>query len=689
MIEESTRPTGVTRVGVDIGGTFTDVAAVNREGRLMIGKRLTTHGAEQEGVLQAISDTQVDRSAAGTILAHGTTLVINSLLERRGCRVALVTTRGFGDLLDIGRGNRGEIFTLRYRRPEPIVPRSMRFEIDERTFADGTVGHAPTADELDNLVRRLSDAGVEAVAVGFLHAYVNAETERLVSAHLSQALPAVPICISSEFSRQWREFERFTTAAANAYVAPVVERYLDRLTSGLGEDGTRGNFVVLDSSGGAMTVDTARAFPVRAVESGPVAGVIGARQLAHDLGIDNLVSLDMGGTTAKSALIANGDFATKDLYWIGGEAYGFPLQVGTVDIIEVGIGGGSIAWLDPSGRLRVGPRSAGSSPGPACYGLGGTEATLTDANLFCGRIDATHFSPSFHLDVDAAVGAIERLAAEAQMSPERLAMGIIRLATMEVAANVRRQTLERGNDPREYTLLASGGAGPMHVCAVAKEVGIWRVLVPRFPGHYSALGMLKANLRLEHQEVFLGLLPRLEPEVLRTSLVAAAERVTARLRFGDQAPAGDIRYSYELALRFRGQEHALWISAPSLGIDVPDDIADYLSAAFRAEYLRRYGHVDDGIEVETVELRLVGERILPSVSVEYDEADDGESATVMSIWDDTQSRVETPIVSRASLTSGARLAGPAIIRETGSTTVVPPDTTVEVLDEGAMAITVT
>jgi N-methylhydantoinase A len=564
----------------------------------------------------------------------------------------------------------------------------MRFEVNERTFADGAVGRTPTAAELDDLVRRLSDAGVEAVAVGFLHAYVNADMERLVSRHLSRALPTVPICISSDFSRQWREFERFTTAAANAYVAPVVERYLDRLTSGLGNDGAGSNFVVLDSSGGAMTVETARAFPVRAVESGPVAGVIGARQLAHDLGIDNLVSLDMGGTTAKSALIANGDFATKDLYWIGGEAYGFPLQVGTVDIIEVGMGGGSIAWLDPSGRLRVGPRSAGSDPGPACYGLGGTEATLTDANLFCGRIDATHFSPSFHLDIDAAVHAIERLAARAQMSPERLALGVIRLATMEVASTVRRQTLERGNDPREYTLLASGGAGPMHVCAVAKEVGIRQVLVPRFPGHYSALGMLKANLRLEHQEVFLGLLPRLEPERLKASLAGAAERVSAKLRFGDQAPAGSIRYSYELALRFRGQEHALWISAPSQGLDVPEHIGEYFGAGFRAEYLRRYGHVDDDIDVETVELRLVGERILPSVSIDYEEADDGESVTVMSIWDDTPSRVETPIVSRASLASGSRLVGPAIIREIGATTVVPPDTHVEVLGEGALAITV-
>ncbi|MFF0038882.1 hydantoinase/oxoprolinase family protein [Streptomyces mirabilis] len=681
--------TGITRVGADIGGTFTDVAAVDAAGKLHIGKRLTTHGSEHDGVIQAVEDTGIDMSQPESILAHGTTLVINSLLEKKGARVALVTTAGFADVLDIGRGARAEIFTLRYHRDPPLVPAEMRFEIDERTLAGGGVESDPGEAELGALAAKLRLAEPEAVAVAFLHSYVSPGNEQKVGDYLRREFPSIPVTLSSDLSRQWREFERFTTAAANAYVAPVADRYLRRLTSGLEADGFRGDFIVLDSSGGAMEVTTATRQPVRAIESGPVGGVIGARSLARRHSIDNVVTFDMGGTTAKSALVEGGDYATRDLYWIGGEKRGFPLQVSTVDIIEVGVGGGSIAWLDDAGRLQVGPRSAGSQPGPACYGLGGTHATLTDANLYCGRLDKDHFAGNFTLDPDASRAVIEELAEQAGMSPDRLALGIIRLANLEVAATVRKQTLERGNDPREYTLLASGGGGPLHSSAIAQEVGIRTVLVPRFPGHYSALGMLEANLKVDRREVLTGRLRDLRTDELAGTINRIHGDLLAELG-GD--PEGDnpaITFRYALAIRFTGQEHALWIPAPEAGTDVPDNLPEQLRKSFETEYRRRYGHLDEMSDVETAELEVVAERALPPVEVDYDDlaADDTESH-IRSLWNEDDGWSTTPVIPRSSLDPGDRVTGPAILHEIGSTTALPPLAVAEVLADGVLLVTV-
>ncbi len=674
---------GFSRIGVDIGGTFTDVAAVDSQGRLHIGKRLTTHGAENEGAIQAVLDTGIDSNASGTLLAHGTTLVINALLERKGAKVALVTTRGFTDVLDIGRGNRSELFNLRYRRQGPLVPRELRFEISERSNGDGSIGHVPTDEDLKALIADLKAAQAESVAVAFLNSYANPQNEEQVAMYIRDHLPDVPVTTSSSLSRQWREYERFTTATANAYIAPVAHRYLQRLVEGVSEGGFQGEFVVLDSSGGAMKLETAIDKPVQAVESGPVGGVIAARSLAARLGIDDLCTFDMGGTTAKSALVENGDYARRDLYWIGGERKGFPLQVSTVDIIETAVGGGSIASLNDMGELQVGPRSAGSRPGPACYGLGGVQPTLTDANLYCGRINKDHFAGNFALDVEAASRVIEGLAKEAGLTPDRLALGIIRLANLGVASTVRRQTLERGNDPRKYSLLASGGAGPLHACEVAREVGINRVLIPRFPGHYSALGMLEANLRRERRELIGGDLATLEPARLRDLV----DRIANELRADLESSAGgdrEINLSCALAVRFRGQEHTVWISVGS-GTDIPNDFAEHVRQAFDTEYVRRYGHIDALSPREAVELQVVMERVLPPVPLNFYEPEGGERSTQRAMWDD-EGFVDTPVIARASLQIGETIVGPVVLYETGSTTAIPPGAVAKVLDDGTIMV---
>jgi N-methylhydantoinase A len=677
-----------SRIGVDIGGTFTDVAAVEPDGTLRIGKRLTTHGEEEAGVIAAVTDTGVNLSRPETILAHGTTLVINALLERKGARVALVTTKGFADIVELGRSNRPEVFNLRYRRDPVLVPAEHRFEIDERSYARGRAGYRPQAADLDRLAIALKVAGIDAVAVAFLNSYAQPENERYVADYLRCALPEIPVTASHELSREWREFERFTTAVANAYVIPVADRYIKTLEAGLADAGFCGEFIVLDSSGGAMSISTARKVPVRAVESGPVAGVLGARELAVQLDIDNLVTFDMGGTTAKTCLIEDKQVISTDLYWINGYRRGFPLQVRTVDIVEVGAGGGSIAWVDEAGRLRVGPRSAGSRPGPACYGLGGEHATVTDANLYCGHIDKENFGSSIQLDLAAASQAIEQLAKVAGLSPRRVALGILRLANLSMAAAVRRQTIERGRDPADFTLMAFGGGGPMHACEVAAEVGIRRVLVPMHPGHFSALGMLSANLRLDRREVLRRRLTILLPGEIADMVGRIAVDLKADLADRRRGPASDIDLRWSLALRYEGQEHTLLISSPFPGIAVPENVAAGFGEKFVAEYVLRFGHaIENGI-VETVAVEVVVEQPLPRPLIKTDKGRHGLSRKMSSHFGEDETPLESVAMARGSLGAGGEFAGPMIIHEEGATTVVPPGASGRVLADGNLLLDV-
>jgi N-methylhydantoinase A len=665
----------LTRIGADIGGTFTDIAVVDADGTLRVGKRLTSHGAEDDAVVAALADTGLDLSASEAVLAHGHTLVINALLERKGARVGFVTTEGFSDVIEMHRGSRPEIYNLRYRRDPILVEPKLRFEVSERVYASGEIARRPTTEELNALVEELRKNKVEAVAIGFFNSYVQPENERVVAEHLRRALPGIPVSISSDISRQWREFERFTTATANAYVAPVADRYVKRLLDGLSARRFKGDFVVLDSAGGALGVEAAQSFPVRTVESGPVAGVIGARELARSLSIENMVTFDMGGTTAKSCLIEGGRFASTEVVWIGGYERGFPLQIRCVDVTEVGAGGGSIAWIDDAGRLRVGPRSAGSIPGPASYGLGGTEPTVTDADLYCGRVDKDNFVGALKLDPAAATEAIERLAVRLDLDPRRLALGILKLANLSMAAAVRRQTLERGRDPREFSLAAFGGAGPMHACEVAAEVGIGHVVIPPFPGHFSAIGMLGVNLRVDRREVFRGLLGTMSAERLRQILARVTDELGAELRFGHGGVPGapsEIVFSYSLALRYKGQDHTLLIPSPEPGLRVAEDLADVFRTRFDAEYLQRYGHLDDEAEVEVVEVEVVGERLVPSVEIGRSEQTLGDTSTITSFFGLGESGISTDVVPRGSLGEGSSFEGPLIVYEEGATTVVPP-----------------
>jgi N-methylhydantoinase A len=671
------------RIGVDVGGTFTDVAAVGEDGVLRIGKQLTSVGDESEAIVKAAAESGVPLTGPGVILAHGTTLVINALLERRGARVALVATRGFADILELGYGSRPETFNAKYSRDAPLVPTELRFEISERVTGAGEVIERPSGTELDRLAREVAAADPKAIAVAFLNAHVDPANETLVADYLARRFPAIPVTWSSAISQRSKEYERFATSAANAHVLPVVKNYLGALTDSLESGGFTGEFVVLDSNGGALDVDLAARFPVRIIESGPVAGVVAARELAVELGVENVVTFDMGGTTAKSSVIENGEFPSTDVYWVGQYARGYPLQIPSVDIVEVGAGGGSIAWLDEGDRLRLGPRSASSWPGPACYGRGGTEPTVTDANLFCGRLPNDHFPDGLQMDREAASRAISRLAGRVGMPPVRLALGMLRLADISMAAAVRRQTLERGRDPRDFLLVASGGAGPMHACAVAAEVGIGEVLVPIHPGHFSAIGMLQADLRFERTRRILRPLASLDRAAFGSAVDELSHGVGKLLTAS--GTLDDVVFSYRVTLRYEGQFHSLSIALPS-GKDGHGDI-EAVQALFEKEYARRYGDYDRQTEIELVELQVQGARRLARPRIEPERGTaDRTDAVIFAYFGLDEEPVPTSVVQRSAVLPGDALKGPCVVCETGATTVVPPGWHARVDERGNIKI---
>lgn len=673
-------------LGSDIGGTFTDVAVVDQQtGELYLGKRLTRVGAEHEGIAHAVAATGVPLDRVD-VAFHGTTLVINALLQRRGSKAALLTTAGFEDIIFMGRGNRPEIFNPFYARHAPLVTPDLVYGVTGRIDAAGTV-----VTELDEagvvaLAGTLREQGVESVAICFLNAYVNPAHEQRARELLHRELPGVLVTISSELSGEWREYERSCTTLANAYVAPKVDAYLGSVEGRLRADGFGGALYVLHSAGGALPLEAARAQPIRMVESGPAGGVIGAEHLARSLGLGDVVFFDMGGTTAKSVAIEGNQFQTRDDYWIGGYARGFPVQIPTVDIVEVGAGGGSIAWLENGTRLRVGPISAGALPGPACYDLGGTEPTVTDANVFCGRIQPDFFVGEITLNPEAARKAISDLAQRAGLEPGRLALGILELANLEMATSVRRQTLERGRDPSGYTLIASGGAGPGHACDVAAEVGIRRVLIPPHPGHFSALGMAASQLKAEHRVTIQAALSSVDCDEVNRQLRPIRMELRQRLGSGPDDPASSTRlWAY---LRYQGQEHRLKILVSDQGEGelVPAELPA-LERRFEAEYQANFGRSYPGAGVELVGFEVECLRRVNAV----DSFGTGGKADGLAplgerevLFNDRQGgRQLTPIFPRGQVE--ARV-GPAIIFEPGSVTVVPPGWTIEQVEGGSILL---
>lgn len=663
-------------LAADTGGTFTDLVAYDREdGRLVYTKSLTTYDDLVTGVMDCLRKAEIDLGRAD-VVKFGTTLVINTFVQRNGARTALVTTAGFRDVLEARRGNRPLPFDLRYRRDPLLIERDLRFEVAERIGADGTIvlplDEAGLAD-LATLLRRLE---VEAVAVSFINSYVDPQHEAKAAALLRERLPGVYVTAGTELTREWYEYERSSTAAANAYVGPKLKDYVRRLDDRLHRDGFARTFYLMASNGGVFSVARAEQQPVMLVESGPVGGVIGAGVYGAALGLDKLIAFDMGGTTAKCAVVENGRFDVKSPYYIGGTERGFPVRGAVLDIVEVGAGGGSIAWLDELGRLRVGPKSAGSDPGPVAYGRGGTAATITDANLVLGRIGAQSFlGGEMALDDAAAAATIAETLAQplgfgGAAGLDETAQGIIALGATTMAGAIKQITVERGLDPREFALFAFGGGGPLHAAVLARELDIPEVVIPPEPGNFSALGMILADARVDETQTFLRPLAAAGIAEMAEVFAALEARITAAL--AQEMGAADILFERQAEMRFRGQKHSTRVVIGAAAAEAE------IRSAFQTTYRRRYGHVDPDGPVEFVSLVLTAlariDRPTPHQLRPKPRAGRSAAPTARMVYfAERGRRIETPVFSRAALAPGFAAAGPAIIEEYGSTTVVGPD----------------
>ena len=499
-------------VAIDIGGTFTDLVAFDHETqRVIYAKSPTTYDNLVRGILECCEKAKVQPKEA-TLVNHGTTLVINSLVERKGAKAGLVTSKGFRDILEIARGNRPDPFDLYYQREEPLIPRELRLEVAERMGSKGEVVEPLDVPALKKLAGELRELGVESVAVFFMNSYINPAHEEVAAATLKELLPDVYVTFSTDLTREWYEYERCSTVATNAYVGPQVNTYIRRLDGDFKAQGFNGSLFMMGSNGGLLSAERSCRQPIGLVESGPIGGCIGAGAYAEKLGVKNVVAFDMGGTTAKCALVENGRFSVNSIYYVGGYVRGFPIKSSVIDIVEVGSGGGSIAWLDAQKRLHVGPQSAGSTPGPVSYGRGGTEPTVTDANLVLGRLNPDHFlGGEMKLDVNAAARSIQQKIAEplgyaGQDGLIQMADGIIAIAVVVMAGAIRRVSVEHGLDPRDFVLFSYGGGGPLHACALARELSIPTIVIPPEPGNFSAIGMLLADARIDSSKTFIGVL---------------------------------------------------------------------------------------------------------------------------------------------------------------------------------------
>ena len=595
------------RIGVDIGGTFTDLVLV-QDGRVRAtAKTLTTAKDPSQGVAAGI-EKLLERVSPGTVteVVHGTTLVANALIERGGAKTALLTTKGFKDVLAIRREHRYDIYDLFIELPEPLVPRRRRWELDERILAGGEIDAALDQAGVERLARRAKREGVEAIAISLLHAYRNPDHERQAKAILQARLPATPISVSSEVAPELGEYVRTSTTVANAYVQPLVDRYLQRIADRLREQGIEAPLHVMLSTGGLADVDTGRRFPIRLAESGPAAGAISAAWSGRQAGIESVLAFDMGGTTAKACLVEKGEpliareHEVARVYRFARES-GLPVRAPVVDLIEIGAGGGSIARVDRFGLPKVGPESAAADPGPACYGLGGEEATVTDADLLLGHIDPDRFlGGEMALDVKAAEKAMARFAKQLGATRQEAAAAIHRVVDENMAAAARMHAIERGRDLRRFALVATGGAGPVHAAGVARLLGIETIVFPPSPGVASAFGMLTAPPAYDFARSLPAALSEVDWEQVGQVLEELKEEGRRSL------PAGRARFTIQVDARHQGQGDSLTVTAQ------PN--ASAVGRAFTRAYVDLYGRTPPGVPIEILTWRLRASGKAPSLT---------------------------------------------------------------------------
>lgn len=681
------------RVATDVGGTFTDLVHLRTDpatGRqeIVTAKSDTTPPDFERGVLDVIAKGGVATADIG-FLVHGTTVVINALTERKGVKTALITTEGFRDSLEIARGNRPDFFNLFYRKPPPFVPRHLRREVPGRLAPSGEERAPLDLAGLDAIVADFRAEGVEAVAICLLHAYADPSHELAVLARVRELWPGVSAVASHQITREWREYERSSTAVLCAYVQPIAERYLGRLHEGVARDGFAGHPYIMQSNCGVDTLDSVKRVPISMVESGPASGFWGAAELGRLIGEPNVLALDIGGTTAKCSLIEDGEVRIKTDYWIERDrrSAGYPIMVPVVDLVEIGNGGGSIAWVDDFGKLHVGPRSAGALPGPAAYGLGGEDATTTDANLALGRINPAFFrGGEKDADMDAVGRALDAVAARLGGTRLDAARGIVRIANNNMVNALKLVSVNRGYDPRDFTLVAFGGGGGMHAVALAAELGMAKVVIPRAADVFSAWGMLMTDLRRDFYVTRLATLAADRAADVDGWVREVEER--ALDQFAGEGIAGEqVRLARYGRLRYENQEHSVEVPLPDGTLDgaALAELADRFHASYEREYTYRLDAPVELVGVHVVAAADVGKLVPARLPVSGADVA-GARKGVREVDYELGGVHEADVYDGAALEPGMAFAGPAIVETAGTTVVVRPGDRLRVDDYGNLHI---
>ena len=682
--------TMTVRVATDVGGTFTDLVYID-EGNVKAVKCDTTQPNFEQGVVNAAIKANIDLLDVD-FFAHGSTVVINAITERKGVKTGLLTTKGFRDVLEIARGNTPDIFNNTYQKPNPFVERHLRLEVVERLDYKGNVVTPINLSNLQTVVDYFKSQNVEAIGVCFLHAYLNPEHEIKAVAELKRLWPEINIIASHEISSEWREYERTSTTVLSAYVLPPAQKYLDKLKDKLRANGLKSDPFIMQSNGGIATLQSARDNPITLVESGPVGGILGAAAYGEVIGDGDIMALDIGGTTAKCSLIHGGQTRITTEYVLEKTAKkaGYPIKTPVIDIVEIGNGGGSIAWLDAANSLHVGPQSAGSTPGPVAYGRGGSAPTTTDANLITGRINSENFAGGeIQPDIKAVEASFQTLAQQLNVKAMDVAHGVLNIANSNMVNALKLISVNRGYDPRDFSLMAFGGGGALHATALAQELNARKVIIPPFAGVFSAWGMLMIDLRRDYIQTHRFSINNQS----KAEVINAFEGVIAKanLDYKTDGMAQDkVKHELYVDARYNGQEHTVKIHVPDTELNDADFINE-LSERFHQTHQQEYTFKLKDSSIEVVNIHLVAFGILDKAKLEKLPASTTTNAGVALIGKrlvdfNNNTQRESDIYDREKLQPGMIFKGPAIIEENTTTTVVLPDNRVEVDDFGGLHI---
>ncbi|MFF2445548.1 hydantoinase/oxoprolinase family protein [Neobacillus sp. NPDC058068] len=675
------------RVATDIGGTFTDLVYVNEDGEIGVAKSHTTPPNFEKGVIDVIEKSGIDQTAIQTFI-HGTTVIINALTERKGVKTGLITTKGFRDVLEIARGNRPDLFNVRYQKPAPFVERHLRQEVEERLNYKGEVLAPLNIEQLKNTIEYFQKEGVEALAVSYLHSYVNPIHEMETVELIKQLWPEVAVTASNDVTKEWREYERTSTTVLNSYVKPIAATYVNRLHNKLVENKTDSQNYIMQSNGGTTTFNSAKQTPINMVESGPVAGIYGAAVLGEILGEKNIIAFDIGGTTAKCSLINQGEVKVSTDYFIekNERNAGYPIKVPVVDIVEIGNGGGSIAWIDGAGSLKVGPQSAGALPGPVAYGQGGTEPTTTDANLVTGRLSPENFD--YKVDLDKVKAAIkEKVADHFGLSVEEAALGIIRIANSNMLNALKLISIRKGHNPREFSLVAFGGGGSMHAPALAKELGVKKVIVPVASSVFSAWGMLMTDLRHDYIKTYIRRFNQVDLTELNQEWNSLETQALQQFK-EEGMEETNVLFTRFADIRYLGQEHTVKVPVPNREWTV--EIISEVIERFGNLHEQHYTFKLEGTATEIVNLHLTafGKVVKPQIKKFESGSSNPEDALkeIRPVYFEGNGWVNTKVYNRDILGKDVQVAGPAIVEESTASTVLYPGQSLSVDQFGNLII---